>query len=533
MLYFSRWTVILIFVVSIGGVVLTIPNLWPGYNQTVPSWAQLPRMPLGLDLQGGTHLLYEMDTDQIRKEWLESISVETRRVLREEKIAHLGVRIAGDQVRATIREPDQVTRAFERLRQIAQPVSNSLFAVGSGLDLTVQRGEGNVIILEPSPEGLTERINSGVTRAIETIRRRVDPEGTTEAVIQRQGQDRILIQVPGREPQEVKELVGRTARLTFQLVDQSMPPEEAAGGRTPVDSVLLPLQESPGQQLLLYKEIVVSGDELVDAQLGFDQQTSEPVVNFRFNATGARRFGQVTRDNVGRPFAIVLDNQIISAPVIREPILGGTGQISGNFTPEEANRLALLLRSGALPASLEIVEERSVGPSLGADSIEAGINALMVGLAAVSIFMIAGYGLFGFFAILALLVNIALIVAALSLLQATLTLPGIAGIVLTMGMSVDANVLINERIRDELRAGKPALKAIESGFTSAYGTIFDTNMTGLLVSVILYFLGSGPISGFAVTLGIGILASAFTATTITRYLVVQWIRTTRPVAVPI
>lgn len=532
MLHFSRWTVALIIGVSLGAILLTIPNIWPGYNQTVPSWAQSPRMPLGLDLQGGTHLLYEMDTDQLRKEWLESIAIESRRMLREQRIAHLGVRIAGDQVRATIRDAEQVEPALQQLRQIAQPVSNSLFSSGA-LDLTVQRGDGNVILLQPSTEGLTERINSGVTRAIETIRRRVDPEGTTEAVIQRQGEDRILIQVPGRQPQEVKELVGRTARLTFQLVDQSMTPEEAQGGRTPVDSVLVPMQESPGQQMLLFKEVVVSGDELVDAQLGFDQQTGEPVVNFRFNATGARRFGQVTRDNVGRPFAIVLDNEIISAPVIREPILGGSGQISGNFAPAEATQLALLLRSGALPASLAIVEERSVGPSLGSDSIEDGTKAVAVGFIAVTVFMISGYGLFGFFAILALLVNIALIVAALSLLQATLTLPGIAGIVLTMGMSVDANVLINERIRDELRAGKSPLKAIENGFASAYGTIFDTNMTGLLVAVILYFLGSGPISGFAVTLGIGIIASAFTATTITRYLVVQWIRWTRPTAVPI
>lgn len=525
--------VALIVTVSLGAVILTLPNLWPGYNQAVPSWAQLPRMPLGLDLRGGTHLLYEMDTAQLRREWLESIAIETRRALRDEKIAHLGVRIVDGQVRATIREQGDVDRAFQRLRQIAQPISGSFFGVGSGLDLTVQRGENNVIVLQPSPEGLTERIDSGIARSIETIRRRVDPEGTTEAVIQRHGQDRILIQVPGREPQEVKELVGRTARLTFQLVDQSMPAEEAEGGRTPIDSMLVPMQESPGQKLLLYKEVVVSGDELVDAQLGFDQQTGEPVVNFRFNATGARRFGQVTRDNVGRPFAIVLDNEVISAPVIREPILGGTGQISGNFTPEEANRLALLLRSGALPASLDIVEERSVGPSLGSDSIRDGTNAFIVGALAVSAFMISGYGLFGFFAIIALLVNIALIVAALSLLQATLTLPGIAGIVLTLGMSVDANVLINERIRDELRAGKSALKAIETGFMSAYGTIFDTNMTALLVAIILYFLGSGPIAGFAVTFGIGIVASAFTATTITRWLVVQWIRWTRPVAVPI
>mgnify|MGYP005836577111 CR=1 FL=1 len=528
MLYFSRWLIALIITVCVGAVVFTLPNIWPGLNQNLPQWAQLPKMPLGLDLRGGTHLLYEMDTAQLRREWLESVAVETRRVLREERIAHQGVRVVGEQVRATIRDAQQVEPAFTRLRQIAQPISGSLFGGTDSLDLNVTRGEGNLITLEPSPQGLVERINTGVSRAIETIRRRVDPEGTTEAVIQRQGQDRILIQVPGREPQEVKELVGRTARLTFQLVDQSMPVEEALGGRTPVDSMVVPMQENPAQQMLLFKETVVTGDELVDAQLGFDSRTSEPVVNFRFNATGARRFGQVTRDNVGRPFAIVLDNQIISAPVIREPILGGTGQISGSFTPADASRLALLLRSGALPASLEIVEERSVGPSLGADSIEAGKNAAIAGFILVSAVMIAGYGVFGIFAVFALLINVALIMAALSLLQATLTLPGIAGIVLTMGVAVDANVLIYERIREELASGKNTITAVDSGFTRAYGTILDSNLTGLLAAVILYALGSGPVRGFAVTLSLGILASMFTAITVTRLMAAEYLRRKRP-----
>jgi protein-export membrane protein SecD len=533
MLYFSRWMIAFIITVCLGAVVFTLPNLWPGLNQALPQWAQLPRMPLGLDLRGGTHLLYEMDTAQLRREWLESIAVEARRSLREDRVAHLGVRVVNDQVRATIRNPEQTEQAFNRLRQIAQPVSSSLFAAGTGLDVNVTRAEGNTIILQPSEAGLTERINTGVGRAIETIRRRVDPDGTTEALIQRQGQDRILIQVPGREPDEVKELVGRTARLTFQLVDQSLPPEEAAQGRMPVDSMLVPSQENPGQQLLLFKEAVVTGDELVDAQLGFDSRTSEPVVNFRFNATGARRFGQITRDNVGRPFAIVLDNQVISAPVIREPILGGTGQISGSFTPQDATRLALLLRSGALPASLEIVEERSVGPSLGADSIEAGLEAAIVGFILVSVVMIAGYGIFGVFAVFALIINVALIMAALSLLQATLTLPGIAGIVLTMGVAVDANVLIYERIREELASGKPTITAVDTGFTRAYGTIVDANLTGLLAAVILYALGSGPVRGFAVTLSLGIIASMFTAITVTRLMAAEYIRRKRPATLEI
>jgi protein-export membrane protein SecD len=527
MLYFSRWYIAIIVAISLGSIVLTLPNLWPSMGETIPIAQNLPRMPLGLDLRGGTHLLYQLDTAQLKKEWLESIAVEARRVLREDKIAQQGARVIGDQVRVTIRDPAQMDTAYEKLRRVAQPVANSLFG-GGGLDIDVTRGQGNVITLAPSPVGLTERISSGVARAIETIRRRIDPEGTTESVIQRQGHDRILIQVPGREPAEVKALVGKTARLTFQLVDQTVSPAEAESGHVPPDSMVVPEQEDPQRKLALYKEVVVSGDELVDSQLAFDQRTGAPVVSFRFNAAGARRFGQVTRDNVHRPFAIVLDNQILSAPVIQEPILGGSGQISGNFTPESASRLALLLRSGALPASLEIVEERSVGPSLGSDSIEAGKNATIIGFLAISGLMIVSYGIFGLFAMLALIINITLIMAALSLLHATLTLPGIAGIVLTMGVAVDSNVLIYERIREELAAGRNIVSAVETGFSRAYGTIVDSNLTGLLAGIILYWLGSGPVRGFAVTLSLGIIASMFTAITVTRLLATAYLRWKRP-----
>jgi protein-export membrane protein SecD len=534
MLYFSRWTLIATILISTGSLLFTAPNLisQATYDK-LPGWMQLPRMPLGLDLRGGTHLLYQLDTAELRKEWIENIVVEARSALREEKIAHLGIRGGGNQVRVTIREAEKTDAALRRLQQLAQPLAGSLLGGASGTDITVARGEGNTITLQPSEAGLQERLTSAVARTIETLRRRIDPTGTTEAVIQRQGQDRVLIQVPGREPAEVKELVGKPARLTFHLVDESMSANEAAAGRAPLDSFVAASAENPGQNFLVAKEVIVTGDDLVDAQLGFHPDTNEPVVNFRFGGNGSRKFGKVTSDNRGRLLAIVLDNEVVSAPQIRNAILGGTGYIEGNFTQESATQLATLLRSGALPASLTIVEERSVGPSLGADSIEAGKLAGIIGFVAVSVFMIACYGLFGFFALIGLAINIFLIIAALSLLGATLTLPGIAGIVLTMGLSVDANVLINERIRDEVRAGRSPIKAIENGFSTAYGTIFDTNMTGLVTSIILYFLGSGPVRGFAVTLGIGILASAFTATTITRLLAVQWLKATKPQTVPI
>jgi preprotein translocase subunit SecD len=381
---------------------------------------------------------------------------------------------------------------------------------------------------------LQHRIASAISASIETVRRRVDQLGTAEASVVRQGRDRVLVQFPGiQDTTQLKELIGKTARLTFHEVHTSVSAQDASTGRIQPGYKIYPGAGKKEEPQLLREIPVVRGDELVDAQPAFDSRTGQPIISFRFNNAGARKFGKFTKDNVGRPFAIVLDDQVISAPTIQEPILGGSGQISGSFTVETANQLAIQLRSGALPAKLTIVEERTVGPSLGADSIEAGKWATIIGFIGVAAFMTAGYGLFGLFAIVALVVNLAFIVAALSLLQATLSLPGIAGIVLTMGMSVDANVLINERIRDELRAGRTPVAALDAGFTRAYGTIFDTNMTGLLAAIILVWFGSGPVRGFGVTLAIGIIASAFTATTVTRYLVAGWLRTIKPKAIPI
>ncbi len=539
-LHFSRWGALATLFIALASIVLALPNVIPvSIYESLPAWAQLPRMPLGLDLRGGTHLLYQIDTTQLRKDWLQSIQTEARRALSEEKIAHSGVVIASNQVRVTLRDPDKMQAALARLKALAQPLTASLLrgsGGGNGMDLVVQGADG-VITIEPTAPGLQRRVENAITRSIEVIRRRIDPNGTTEATIQAQGgangKDRILIQVPGLAPDEVKKRVGATAKLTFQLVDASASVEEAQTNGVPPDDVLLPDEERPGASLLVRKEVLVSGDDLTDAYAGFDNQSGQPAVMFTLNGKGAAAFARVTRENIGKPFAIILDNKVVSAPVIRSEIPGGHGQITGHFSQEDVNRLALLLRSGALPAALSIMEERSVGPSLGADSIESGKIAAVVGFGAVSALMIAGYGLFGLFSIFALVVNIAIIMACLSLFHATLTLPGIAGMVLTMGVAVDANVLIYERIREEMKGGRGIVSSIEAGFDRAYGTIIDSHLTALLAAVILYAFGSGSVRGFAVTLSFGIVSSLFTAITVTRLMVSTWLRQTRPAVLEI
>lgn len=540
-LHFSRWGAAVTLILAIGSLVFAAPNLIPySTYESLPAWLQLPRMPLGLDLRGGTHLLYQIDTAQLRKDWLQSIQSDARRMLSEEKIAHNGVIIAGNQVRVTLRDPAKEPEAFAKLKTLAHPIGASLLGRGQAgsYDLNVAQSANGTITIEPTEPGMRERIENSVTRSIEVIRKRIDPTGTTEATIQAQGgangKDRVLIQVPGLAPEEVKARVGTTAKLTFQLVDQSMSAEEAQLHGAPPDTVLLPDEEHPGHSVLVHKEVIVSGDDLVDAYPGYDSRAGgELAVDFVFNSKGAAAFARVTRENIGRPFAIILDNKVISAPVIRSEIPGGRGQITGNFTQEQVNRLALLLRSGALPAALSIIEERSVGPSLGADSIEAGKTAGIVGFLAVSGLMIASYGLFGLFSVIALVVNIAIIMACLSLFHATLTLPGIAGMVLTMGVAVDANVLIYERIREEIKAGKGIVSSIEAGFDRAYATIIDSHLTGLLAAIILYIFGSGTVRGFAVTLSFGIVSSLFTAITVTRLMVSMWLREARPTVLEI
>src|ERR1700726_1792639 len=372
-------------------------------------------------------------------------------------------------------------------------------------------------------------------QSIETIERRLNQIGTVEPLIQRQGTDRILVQVPGlQDPQRLKDILGKTAKLEFRMVDLTMSPEQALQGRPPPDSEVLYGPEKEGKTpYLIEKRVLVAGGDLTDAQPGFDQRTNEPIINFRFNNAGARKFGNFTKENVNRPFAIVLDGEVISAPVIREPITQGSGQISGSFTVQSANDLSVLLRAGALPAKLTIIEERTVGPGLGQDSIEKGKIASLVGSLMVVVFMLATYGLFGLFANVAVAINVGMIFGLLSLLGATLTLPGIAGIVLTVGIAVDSNVLIYERIREEVRNGRTPITAIDAGFTKALATILDSNITTFIAAAVLFYIGTGPVRGFAVTLGIGILTSLFTAFTLTRLIMAYWARMWRPRTVPI
>jgi preprotein translocase subunit SecD len=436
-------------------------------------------------------------------------------------------------VQLRVREAADMPEALRRLRELSAPIGG-VFGTTNQRDVEVADSGDNVIRLTVTEAGLNARVRQAVDQSIEIVRRRVDELGTVEPLIQRQGADRVLVQVPGLDdPSRLKELLGRTAKLTFRMVDMSMSAQQAIETRPPAESEILMSSDRPPAPYLIERRVVVSGEDLLDSQPGFDQRTNEPIVTFRFNNNGARRFAQATQQNVGRPFAIVLDNEVISAPVIREPILGGTGQISGNFTVQQANDLAILLRAGALPAPLNVIEERTVGASLGQDSINAGINAAYLGIILVVVFMFATYGLFGLIANIAVTANVGMILGILSLMQATLTLPGIAGIVLTVGIAVDSNVLIYERIREEVRAGRSVVASLDAGFNQALRTILDSNITTFIAAAVLFFIGTGPVRGFAVTFGIGILTTLFTAFTLTRMMVVLWLRWWRPQHVPI
>ena len=525
MVYFAKWKMVMVLGICVLGLVFAMPNFLSGDGaDSLPGWIPRDQVSLGLDLQGGSHLLLEVDTGTVLREHLESTVDGMRIQLRKARIRYSGLGIAGNGTTVTIKDPARVDEARGLLREL-----------DPGMETVV---EGTRISLTMSERFMRDRTTSAVQQSIEIVRRRIDETGTREPTIQRQGDDRILVQLPGvDDPDRIKRLLGKTAKMTFHLVDQRNTVESALAGRVPPGSMLLPSDElgpdGRPRMLLIRKRIMVSGDTLIDSQPSTDQTTNRPIVTFRFNAAGGKRFGKVTSKNVGKLFAIVLDGKVISAPVIREPILGGSGQISGRFTFQEVQDLSLLLRAGALPAPLTILEERSVGPGLGADSIAAGKIASVIGMIAVVVFMAAAYGLFGFMADVALMVNMLLILGALSFLQATLTLPGIAGIVLTIGMAVDANVLVFERIREEVRTGRTPISAVDAGYSKAFTTIIDANLTTLIAALLLYAFGSGPVRGFAVTLSIGIVTSLFTAIMLTRLMVVTWLRRTKPETLPL
>ena len=525
MLYFANWKVLLISGVCLLGVLLSALNLLtPAQLAYLPGFMR-KQVALGLDLRGGSYLLLQVDVAAAQHERLNTVIDSVRNTLRDAHIGYTGLNVEGDAITFTIRETDRLEEAKRDLAKIDP-------------DLTVEIAPDGTGTMKFSAVATETRRRQAVEQSIEIIRRRIDETGTKEPTIQREGQDRILVQLPGVDnPEHVKALLGRTAKLTFQLVDQSVTVEDARRGRLPPGDEILPaVDEGRGRgggagAYVVRKRVMVGGDTLTDAQATF--QNNEPVVSFKFDSVGGKKFGDATRENVGKPFAIVLDNKVISAPVIREPILGGSGIISGSFTVQSASDLALLLRAGALPAPISILEERTVGAELGADSIHAGAIASIVGVVLVIVFMVLFYGLFGVFAAVALLFNLCLMLGALSLLGATLTLPGIAGIALTMGMAVDANVLIYERIKEELRGGRSMLSSLEAGFTRAFGTILDSHVTTLVAGILLYWLGSGPVKGFAVTLSIGVLTSLFSAILVTRLQIVTWLRRLKPKAIPL
>ncbi len=538
MLHFSNFKITGIVLLLLLGVLFAFPNFMREETRlSLPGIIPSGTLNLGLDLQGGSHLLLSVDTDTVQRERLEDLTSDIRLALRGARVGYSNLSRLNGGVSVTIRDNDDMEKAASVLQGLAQSVTSSvLTSFEQRADLLVENTEGRTFVLLVTEDAIAARNTRTVQQSIEIIRRRVDELGTTEPTIQRQGEKRILVQVPGLDdPERLKALLGQTAKMNFHLVDQTVSGYDVMNGkRPPTGGRLVYTDTEPQVPYVIRRRAMVSGERLVDASVGFDPQTNAPEVNFRFDALGGRKFGEVTQANVGRPFAIVLDDKIISAPIIQTAILGGSGRITGNFSVEEANDLAILLRAGALPAPMSILEERTVGPGLGADSVAAGRIALIVGFIAVIGFMIISYSLFGLFANVALIANLVLIMAVLSGLQATLTLPGIAGIVLTVGMAVDANVLIFERIREELASGKNPIIAIDMGYSRALGTILDANVTTLLAAIILFQLGSGPIRGFAITLAIGIVTSVFTAFVLTRLLVSLWLRRQgKPEALPI
>ena len=490
-----------------------------------PMWMPSSLVNLGLDLRGGAHLLAEVQVEDVYASRMEASWPEIRNALRPERATIGTIRLQPSpesELRIRIGDVSGMARALHVVRGLARPVQT---LTGVGASDIEARAEGDVIVVTLSEAERLASDERTVQQSLEIVRRRIDEVGTREPTIQRQGARRILIQVPGiGSAAELKEIIGTTAQLTFNPVVNRTSDGDAAPG---VGNKLIPSLDEPGQFFVIESAPVVTGEDLVDAQPSFDQNGS-PSVSFRFNTSGARRFGDYTAENIGSPFAIVLDDEVVSAPVIQSHIPGGSGIITGRFSVEETTNLAVLLRAGALPAKLTFLEERTIGPELGQDSIDAGKVATVVAFAAVLVFMALSYGLFGVFANIALIINIGLIFGLLSLIGATLTLPGIAGIVLTVGMAVDANVLVFERIREELKSARGPARAIELGYEKALSAIIDANITTFITAVILFAMGSGPVRGFAITLGLGIMTSVFTAIFVTRLMVVMWYERRRP-----
>jgi preprotein translocase subunit SecD len=517
MIHIARWKKILVIAVCVLSFIYASPNLLDKQARehleaTKPGWMPVRSVNLGLDLQGGSHLLLQVEVDRVLDEREDALVQSLRSELRDQKIGYARISSIPRGVRVTLREAGDLPR----VKTIMRKMDDQLDVLAANDGVTVEGKMTDAAIKKIKDQTLGQ--------SIEIVRRRVDETGTREPAISRQGDDRIVVQLPGLEnPERVKELLGKTAKLSFHMVtDGTADLRDAGGNQT------LPVTDMPGQSLTISRRPILTGDMLTNAQPSFNQ--GMPVVSFALNGVGAKRFCDVTskKENIGKPFAIVLDNAIISAPSIREPICGGAAVISGSFTIQETSDLALLLRAGALPAPLHVMEERTVGPSLGADSVEAGKKACLMALLFVTILICSVYGLFGVFASMALIVNMVMIMAVMSVLQATLTLPGIAGIVLTIGLAVDANVLIFERMKEELRAGRSIMSALDAGYTRALTTITDSNLTALISALILFSFGTGPIKGFAVTMSIGVATSFFCAIMLTRLMITTWLHHAKP-----
>lgn len=533
MMNLSRWKVVVVVLAALFGVLFTLPNLLPPQvRSSLPGFVPTKTLNLGLDLQGGSYLLYEVDTNALRVERLNNLIEDIRKTLTDNQIAFSNLGQVNGAISVRITNPAQLTQAQNVLRN---NVGSPLAGVAGGRDVTVSSTPDQRLIVAFVPEAFDADAARAVQQNIEIIRRRIDQLGTREPDIVRRGKDRIEIQAAGEsDPERLKSVIGQTAKLTFQMVDDTVPVQEAAAGRLPPDDVLVPSGDGYQPAYVLKKRAEVTGEMLTDAQPRFDQQSGRPVVSFRLNGQGARAFAVISGQNIGRRFAIVLDNKVISAPVIESAITGGSGQITGNFTEETANDLAVLLRAGALPAPMHVEEQKTVGAELGADAVRAGQVSTAVGFAAILIFMFISYGaLFGGISIVALIINGLLIIATMSFTQATLTLPGIAGLILTLAVAVDANVLIYERMRDEVRAGRSIIISMDSGFSRAMSTIVDANVTTILAALIMFQFGAGPVKGFAWTLSIGVVTSVFSAVLVTQVLLAWWFRTTRPKTLPI
>ncbi len=518
MLYFGRLKTTLILGVCVLGALLCLPNV----IRQPASWMPWRQVHLGLDLRGGSYLLLQVDMDAVRKERLDAILDRVRQPLAG-KYRALNLPAGENRVAVALRDPAQAQAAADALAAIADNADGSR-------DFDIATRPDGTLSLTPNEAAMRARATGAVQQSIEIVRRRIDATGVLDPQITRQGDSRIVVQLPGvDDPNRIKQLIGTTAKMTFHLVDEHADPNLPA----PPGDVVLPLENEPRTRLVLRRHVEVDGASLTNASPSRSTQNGRWVINFTFDSTGTRRFAEVSTANVGHPFAIVLDDKILTAPVINEPITGGRGEISGSFTAQSATDLSVLLRAGALPAPLTVVEERTVGPELGADSIRAGAIALGVGFLLVVGFMGTFYGLFGWFANVALVVNLLMMLAVLSLLEATLTLPGMAGILLTLGMAVDANILINERIREETRLDRRPVQALEAGFRRAYSTIIDSNATAFLAHVMLFVFGSGPVRGFAVTITVGIVTTLFTATVLARLMMVRWYVARRPALLPV